>query len=106
MFKDKLKKATEEIIKYDAVAQLFIDKYKIEETNILFEDIKDLAVKITDSAISLIADELPEDEEHSKDCIYVIEPRYFGHPAKEKHCTCGAYYTNQALKEVKKQLGI
>ena len=26
---------------------------------------------------------LPKDLEHSKDCLYVIEPRYFGNTAKE-----------------------
>jgi len=44
--------------------------------------------------------ELPEKMEHSKDCIYVREPRYFGNPSKEKYCDCGAFDSNLTLDEI------
>jgi len=62
--------------------------------------------ELSGEILSLIADELPKEEPHSKDCIYVIEPCYFDKPSKEKYCTCGAFDNNYALKEVKTKLGI
>ncbi len=72
------------------------------------------AIKLVLSACQLlceVSDKMLPKEEHSKDCLYIIEPRYFGNPAKEKYCNCGAYYTNLARSEdilwlTKKMMGI
>jgi len=42
--------------------------------------------------------EKPRKIQHSKDCLYVIEPRYYNNPAKEKHCNCGAVDFNDAIE--------
>jgi len=42
---------------------------------------------------------MPEKDEHSNQCVYVLEKSYFGNPSKEKFCTCGAYEYNQAIDD-------
>ena len=89
MFKEKLEK----------IVCKAIDDYCIECVSANKE------CPVVNKILSLLADEFPE-EEHSKECLYVIEPRYFGNPAKERYCNCGAFDNNYALKEVKDKLGI
>jgi len=47
----------------------------------------------------------PEKSEHSQQCLYVIEPRYFGNSSKEKFCDCGAFERNLTIDEFKKLNG-
>ena len=46
-----------------------------------------------------VAKGMPEEQEHSPDCLYMKEPRYKDNPAKEKYCNCGALEHNQALSD-------
>jgi len=71
--------------------------------NILIRKPKDLEQAIL-SWIKEEGDKLIE--EHSKDCVYVIEPRYFGNPSKEKYCTCGTFNNNYAIQQFKKALEV
>ncbi len=61
-----------------------------------YRDIDKLAKAIQSYYLGL----LPKKWEHSKDCLYVIEPRYYGNSYKEKHCNCGTVYYNEAISEM------
>ena len=40
---------------------------------------------------------MPEKRKHSESCIYIIEPRYFNNPYKEKYCNCGSVDFNESI---------
>lgn len=42
--------------------------------------------------------EKPRKIQHSRDCLYVIEPRYYNNPDKEQYCNCGTLDFNEAIE--------